>query len=109
MNGRVPDLGAQATVCAGGRYDNLVQTLGGKATPAVGFAMGLERLILLLETLDKLPKPEEECDAFVISLNDKAAVVAHQLPQELRAIPVLNRVFVNNANAGFKITTEKSR
>jgi histidyl-tRNA synthetase len=42
-------LGAQGTVCAGGRYDGLVEQLGGKPTPAVGFAMGLERLILLLE------------------------------------------------------------
>jgi histidyl-tRNA synthetase len=48
-------LGAQGTVCAGGRYDGLVQQLGGKATPAVGFAMGVERLILLLETLDVVP------------------------------------------------------
>jgi len=48
-------LGAQGTVCAGGRYDGLVQQLGGRATPAVGFAMGVERLILLLETLDLIP------------------------------------------------------
>jgi histidyl-tRNA synthetase len=48
-------LGAQGTVCAGGRYDGLVQQLGGKPTPAVGFAMGVERLILLLETLDAVP------------------------------------------------------
>ncbi len=41
-------LGAQGTVCAGGRYDGLVEQLGGKATPAVGFAMGMERLVLLL-------------------------------------------------------------
>ena len=48
-------LGAQGTVCAGGRYDGLVQQLGGKPTPAVGFAMGVERLVLLLETLNVLP------------------------------------------------------
>lgn len=48
-------LGAQGTVCAGGRYNGLVEQLGGKATPAVGFAMGVERLILLLQTLDKIP------------------------------------------------------
>ena len=49
-------LGAQGTVCAGGRYDGLVQQLGGKPTPAVGFAMGVERLVLLLETLSVLPE-----------------------------------------------------
>jgi len=48
-------LGAQGTVCAGGRYDGLVKQLGGKPTPAVGFAMGVERLVLLLETLELVP------------------------------------------------------
>lgn len=48
-------LGAQGTVCAGGRYDGLVKQLGGRVTPAVGFAMGIERLVLLLETLDLIP------------------------------------------------------
>lgn len=48
-------LGAQGTVCAGGRYDSLIEQLGGRATPAFGFAMGIERLILLLETLELIP------------------------------------------------------
>ncbi|HDK37626.1 MAG TPA: histidine--tRNA ligase, partial [Thiolapillus brandeum] len=48
-------LGAQGTVCAGGRYDGLVQQLGGKPTPAVGFAMGVERLVAVLETLGQMP------------------------------------------------------
>ncbi|MAC45254.1 histidine--tRNA ligase [Oceanospirillum beijerinckii] len=50
------ELGAQGTVCAGGRYDGLVEQLGGRATPAVGFAMGIERLILMLETLNVIPE-----------------------------------------------------
>lgn len=49
------ELGSQGTVCAGGRYDGLVEQLGGRATPAVGFAMGVERLILMLQTLDVVP------------------------------------------------------
>lgn len=49
------DLGAQGTVCAGGRYDGLIEQLGGKANHAIGFAMGMERLLLLLEQLDSLP------------------------------------------------------
>ncbi len=49
------DLGSQGTVCAGGRYDGLVEQLGGKSTPAVGFAMGIERLVLLLETVGVAP------------------------------------------------------
>jgi histidyl-tRNA synthetase len=58
-------LGAQGTVCAGGRYDGLVEQLGGKATPAVGFGMGLERLLLLLETLG-LQSPAAAPDAYAV-------------------------------------------
>ncbi len=59
-------LGAQGTICAGGRYDGLVEQLGGKATPAVGFGMGLERLLLLLETLDlQAPAPAPDVYAVV--------------------------------------------
>ncbi len=49
-------LGAQGTVCAGGRYDGLVEQMGGKPTAGVGFAMGIERLVLLLETLEQVPE-----------------------------------------------------
>jgi histidyl-tRNA synthetase len=58
-------LGAQGTVCAGGRYDGLVEQLGGKPTPAVGFGMGLERLLLLLETLG-LQSPAPALDAYAV-------------------------------------------
>ncbi|CAM3872526.1 histidine--tRNA ligase [Roseateles saccharophilus] len=58
-------LGAQGTVCAGGRYDGLVEQLGGKATPAVGFGMGLERLLLLLETLN-LQAPVQAPDVYAV-------------------------------------------
>lgn len=58
-------LGAQGTVCAGGRYDGLVEQLGGKPTPAVGFGMGIERLLLLLETLG-LQAPPAAPDAYAV-------------------------------------------
>jgi histidyl-tRNA synthetase len=58
-------LGAQGTVCAGGRYDGLVEQLGGKPTPAVGFGMGLERLLLLLETLN-LQAPTAAPDVYAV-------------------------------------------
>jgi histidyl-tRNA synthetase len=58
-------LGAQGTICAGGRYDGLVEQLGGKPTPAVGFGMGLERLLLLLETLG-LQSPATAPDAYAV-------------------------------------------
>lgn len=75
-------LGAQGTVCAGGRYDGLVEQLGGKATPAFGFALGIERLVLMLTSLDKLEGIRPQVDAYVISLGDgidiKAAALAEQ-------------------------------
>jgi histidyl-tRNA synthetase len=76
------DLGAQATVCGGGRYDGLVQELGGPDTPAVGWAIGLERLTLLLEQL----KPTEAAppDVYVVSRGEKAEANALQLSQALR-------------------------
>lgn len=64
-------LGAQNAICAGGRYDGLVKAMGGKDVPGVGFAMGVERLILLLETLGKLPKVDKELVFFAL-LGEKA-------------------------------------
>ena len=62
-------LGAQGTICAGGRYNGLVEQLGGKPTPAVGFAMGLERLVLLLETLKVIPESiHSAVDIYVVSV-----------------------------------------
>lgn len=78
-------LGAQATVCAGGRYDGLVEQLGGKATPAVGFAMGIERLVLLLETLNLVPEQAaDKVDIFVVSLGEQAELASSVLAERLR-------------------------
>lgn len=81
------DLGAQGTVCAGGRYDGLVSQLGGKPTPAVGFAMGLERLALLLEQVDSLAI-REAVDVYIAATGAEAEVAATQLGETLRdALP----------------------
>ncbi|WP_421849874.1 histidine--tRNA ligase [Marinomonas sp.] len=78
-------LGSQATVCAGGRYDGLVEQLGGKSTPAVGFAMGIERLVLLLETLNLIPNEAKfSTDVFVISMGDDAELASFVLAERLR-------------------------
>jgi histidyl-tRNA synthetase len=78
-------LGSQATVCAGGRYDGLVEQLGGKATSGVGFAMGIERLILLLETLDLVPDTAKfSIDVFIISMGDDAELASFTLAERLR-------------------------
>ena len=76
-------LGAQGTVCAGGRYDGLVEQLGGKATPAVGFAMGMERLVLLLQEQDKLT-PRRVVDAYLMPLGEEAELNAPRIAEQLR-------------------------
>lgn len=74
------DLGAQATVCGGGRYDGLVTELGGPDTPAVGWAIGMERLILLLQTA-----AAPELDFYLVSKGDRAEAQALKLAQMLRS------------------------
>jgi len=79
-------LGSQGTVCAGGRYDGLVEQLGGKPTVAVGFAMGLERLILLLETLELIPPSvNSDADVYVTAMGDRAMAPALELAESLRS------------------------
>ena len=76
------DLGAQATVCAGGRYDGLVAELGGAETPAVGWAIGIERLVILLQQLQKRPAPA--IDFYIVSKGSPAEAQALTIAQTLR-------------------------
>ena len=79
------DLGAQSTVCGGGRYDHLVEEVGGPYTPGVGFGMGLERLLLILEAKGiDIPKPSD-CDVFIATLGDRAKLEGLKLADSLRA------------------------
>ncbi|KMT21277.1 histidine--tRNA ligase [Clostridium cylindrosporum] len=78
------NIGAQSTVCGGGRYDGLIEECGGKSTPAVGFAIGLERLILTLEAMNiEVPKPMGPA-LFISSLGDGAKIEASKIAFELR-------------------------
>jgi histidyl-tRNA synthetase len=81
-------LGSQGTVCGGGRYDGLFEQLGGKPAPAIGFGMGIERVMLLLETTGRLPAP---------ALPDVYAIVPHArvLPQAMVALEALRAAGVN--------------
>ena len=82
-------LGAQSTVCGGGRYDGLVQQFGGKATPAAGFAAGLERLILLLQVLEL--QADESTDLYVVSADETTLSHAMAETDRIRAdYPGLN-------------------
>jgi histidyl-tRNA synthetase len=76
------DLGAQATVCGGGRYDGLVAELGGPETPAIGWAIGLERLVILLQQIHEKTQPS--LDFYVVSRGDAAEAQALILAQKLR-------------------------
>ena len=74
-------LGAQDALCGGGRYNGLIEQLGGKSTPAVGFAAGVERLILAIDEQESSMKPP---DIYIVHLGDKAAITASKLANDLR-------------------------
>lgn len=78
-------LGAQATVAAGGRYDGLVEQLGGKPCPAVGYAIGIERILLLLET-QAVAIPSNKPDVYLVHQGEKAGLVAFTLANQLRSL-----------------------
>ncbi len=78
-------LGAQSAVAGGGRYDGLVEEVGGPPTPGIGFAVGLERVLLALEKQELLPEEPEAVDVFVVALGEAAQIPAFKLLHELRA------------------------
>jgi histidyl-tRNA synthetase len=102
-------LGAQGTVCAGGRYDGLVSQLGGKPVPAVGFAMGMERLILLLTELNVVPTHVgNQVDIYFVVAGEQALIVASALCENIRsAIPQLKMV-LNAGGGSFKSQLKKA-
>ncbi|WP_068858247.1 histidine--tRNA ligase [Perlucidibaca aquatica] len=100
-------LGSQGTVCAGGRYDGLVAQLGGQATPAVGFAIGLERLVLLLDAVHPVCE-SAEADVMVLALGEGTAQHAICLAEQLRdALPAL-RIVYNCGGGSFKSQFRKA-
>ncbi|ETX11227.1 histidyl-tRNA synthetase [Marinomonas ushuaiensis DSM 15871] len=102
-------LGSQATVCAGGRYDGLVEQLGGKATPGVGFAMGIERLVLLLETLDLIPDSAKfSTDVFIVSMGDAAEIASFVLAEHIREIDSSRVVLRHCGGGNFKNQMKKA-
>jgi histidyl-tRNA synthetase len=101
------ELGAQGTVCAGGRYDALVQYLGGVATPAVGFAIGLERLIALLEQ-QQVAVPDSDPQLYIVTVGEQAQRHGLLLAEQLReALPAL-RVMTHCGGGSFKSQFKKA-
>lgn len=81
---KYPPLGAQSAVAGGGRYDGLIEEMGGNPTPAVGFATGLERLLLALESQNLLPEKNRSVDAYVVALGEAAQAEGFKLLNSLR-------------------------
>lgn len=77
-------LGAQSTVCGGGRYDGLIEEVGGPSTPGIGFAIGMERLLLTLKEQGLLPPPQRKRPVFIVALGDAAKTAAFTIQQQLR-------------------------
>ena len=100
-------LGAQGTVCAGGRYDGLVAQIGGKPTPAVGFAMGIERLMALVLDQQLLPY-HSQADVYLLAVGEAAQRPAFALAEQLReALPTL-KVQLNTGGGSFKSQFKKA-
>ena len=101
-------LGAQGTVCAGGRYDSLVETVGGKSTPAAGFAMGMERLILMLQGLEELPAEPPAAEVYFVAVGDEAQLLSLQLAERARDQLVGRRLLVHNGGGSFRSQMKKA-
>lgn len=95
-------LGAQSALCAGGRYDGLVEQLGGTSTPAIGFSIGLERLVLLLQQQPTLLPQPAPIDCYLIAAGQGSASAALQLSERIRtALPTL-RIMTHCGGHDFK-------
>ncbi|WP_116473643.1 histidine--tRNA ligase [Zobellella maritima] len=95
-------LGAQGTVCGGGRYDGLVEQLGGQPTPAVGFAMGMERLVLLLDTLGLVEPQPALADIYIAMMGDGCLSAGFALAERLRDARPQWRVMSHCGGGNFK-------
>ncbi|MDO8954699.1 MAG: histidine--tRNA ligase [Gammaproteobacteria bacterium] len=95
-------LGSQGTVCAGGRYNGLVEKLGGSSTPAIGFAIGVERMLLLMEANNLLTIPANNPDIYLILVGEQAEAYGFKLAEQLRdSLPQL-KIMMNAGTASMK-------
>lgn len=100
-------LGAQGTVCAGGRYDGLVEQLGGKASPAAGFALGIERLLALMTELNT--KQNNDClNVYIMSPGESGSSYGLQLAEKLRSLYPLIKVQTHCGGGSFKSQLKKA-
>ncbi|MGL4455583.1 MAG: histidine--tRNA ligase [Plesiomonas sp.] len=95
-------LGSQGTVCGGGRYDGLVEQLGGHATPSVGFAMGLERLVLLVQTVNQNIEVQNPVDVYVVCAGEGTLTAGMCLAENLRDLLPELRIMTHCGGGNFK-------
>jgi histidyl-tRNA synthetase len=95
-------IGAQNTICAGGRYDDLFQEMGSQKTSGIGFAIGMERLVLLIKSLNIFSNVVKEVDVYVIFLSEENKNYAVKLSEEIRNIYPKLKVFINFFNQNIK-------
>jgi histidyl-tRNA synthetase len=98
-------LGAQGTICAGGRYDGLIEQIGGKPAPAMGFAMGVERLLALVQE-DGMIAPKPEVDVYVVHQGEQAGKLASLVAEQLRDDRL--RVLLHCGGGSFKSQMKKA-
>ena len=98
-------LGAQGTICAGGRYDGLIEQLGGKPAPACGFAMGIERLLALMQE-DGMTAPPPQLDVYVVHQGERASDMASIVAEQLRDAG--KRVILHGGGGSFKSQMKKA-
>jgi histidyl-tRNA synthetase len=101
-------LGSQATVCAGGRYDILVEQLGGSSTPAVGFALGMERIVLLMETLNIVQAIKQNPSVFIIATNPDAMIHALIMAESIHNAHPTIEVITNTSGGSLKSQFKKA-
>lgn len=101
------ELGSQGTVCAGGRYDGLVEQLGGKTVPAAGFAMGVERLVALLQQ-QQANVSEMACDVYLLMLGDQAQLQGFALAESLRNAQPDLKLMTHCGGGSFKSQMKKA-
>ena len=101
-------LGSQATVCAGGRYDLLVEQLGGASTPAAGFALGIERILLLMETLNLSEKNTNKESVFIIATNAQSVLSGLVIAEAIRNANPTIEIITNTAGGSFKSQFKKA-
>ncbi len=104
------ELGAQGTIAGGGRYDPLIERMGGKAAPACGWAMGMERVLELMKVSGLLPEPQAQCDIFVLHQGGETLTAAMIIAERLRSAGIDTILFCppDGQSASFKSQMKKA-